>query len=88
MNTKYQKTLKIIIEKVVQERQSSIEIINLKLIELYWEIGNMLLTIKEEENFGNDIIKKIIHRFIKKISRYERLFSKKYKIYDKICKNI
>lgn len=59
MNTKYQKTLKIIIEKVVQERQSSIEIINLKLIELYWEIGNMLLTIKEEENFGNDIIKKL-----------------------------
>lgn len=56
---KYQKTLKIIIEKIVQERQSSIEIINLKLIELYWEIGNMLLSIKEEENFGKDIIKKL-----------------------------
>lgn len=59
MNIKYQKTLKIIVEKILKERQSSIEIINLKLIELYWEIGNMLLSIKEEENFGNDIIKKL-----------------------------
>lgn len=59
MNKKYQKTLKIIVDKIMKERQSSIEFINLKLIELYWEIGNMLLCQKEEENLGNDIIKKL-----------------------------
>ena len=68
MKEKYEETLDVIIQKIIQERQSSIEFVNFKLVSLYWEIGNILISKKEEKQLEKETIKKLSEDLSKKIS--------------------
>ncbi len=52
----YKETLELIINKIELAQQKAIISTNLTLLDLYWEIGNIILNRKKEEGWGAKVI--------------------------------
>ena len=65
----YRETLNLIIQKIQLAQQKAVISANITLLDLYWEIGNVILKKKKEQGWGAKVIetiglKQICHKYI------------------------
>ena len=52
----YRETLNLIIQKIQLAQQKAVISANITLLDLYWEIGNVILNKKKEQGWGAKVI--------------------------------
>lgn len=52
----YRETLNLIIQKIQLAQQKAVISANITLLDLYWDIGNILLHKKKEQGWGAKVI--------------------------------
>ena len=52
----YRETLNLIIQKIQLAQQKAVISANITLLDLYWEIGNVILKKKKEQGWGAKVI--------------------------------
>ncbi len=62
--------------------------VNRELIQLYWDIGKLIVERQERERWGNAIIDRLAHRYPKGISRPERVFQGKHLAYAGVLRGV
>ena len=55
----YRETLNLIIEKIQLAQQKAVIATNITLLDLYWEIGNVILNKKKEQGWGAKVIENL-----------------------------
>ena len=70
----YRETLSLIIQKIQLAQQKAVIFTNMTLLDLYWEIGNVILDKKKEKRMGSKSNRKFIKRYNICISRSKRVF--------------
>lgn len=56
----YKETLKLIKQKIELAQQQAIISVNTNLLNLYWEVGNIILGKKEVQGWGTLVLKRFI----------------------------
>lgn len=52
----YKETLQLIIQKIEMAQQRAVISTNITLLDLYWDIGNIILNKKKEQGWGAKVI--------------------------------
>jgi len=55
----YEKSLSIIIKKVEESKHKAITTVNKLLIDLYWFIGEIIVTLQEKSKWGDSVVEKL-----------------------------
>lgn len=70
----YKETLDLIIDKIRIAQQNAVLSANYYLLNLYWDIGNIIVDKKKKARLGNRSNREFIKGFKKKISNNARFF--------------
>nr|WP_295931384.1 DUF1016 N-terminal domain-containing protein [uncultured Dyadobacter sp.] len=70
-------------EKVRSAQYEALKTVNVRLIQLYWEIGKSIAE-KQNESWGKSIVISLSKRAASRVPEIERIFSHQYLVYGSI----